>query len=359
MSGKDLTQITPDYLDRLNPYVYTYGNYAQMSLFPNLVAKSRGAVVETAFDKNFLALRRPSADVNESFNDLPIQARVSFEYTNIQLETLTTNKLDDFDREVVDAVASLYTKPGEFIDFQDIYRVIIGKNRKYAVTPNQIQMVKDSIFKCQYTSIKIQVLDLYEKDSPIRKSLQEKGYTKKCEQDYLIPCRILEYEESEQGEKSGIYLLKELPLFRYAKDFRLVSVFPLGLMDTPLSKTRKNIILQSYIVRAIDRMYRNKNDESVPKFIPTSAVYELMEKPDAQDSVKARDRKKIEVLLAFWKKVGYIKDYSIVQNQRRKVVAYRIDLVEGKPRVWDLPEAYGLLPKQESGMVSETLSLPG
>lgn len=311
----------------------------QISFYPNSVAKSRGEVVNDVFYEHVLTRSRQVIDdvYEKDGKELPIQTRVVIEYSQIQVQSHLQENLNCFDWEVMDAISTLYTRPNDVIFLDSIYRVIVGKKSMYTVTEKQRNMVNESIEKMRNIPVEIRVVDFFEKDSPICTALQQEGIRQGVIKNYLIPCAIQEYHDKSTGYVYGIRLLDAPPLFVYAKTFGLASLYPLALIDTPLVKTRKNIVLQSFLLRSIDQMYRDRaNGNETSMVIKTKDVYSVTEVVMESDTEKARARQKTEQLLSFWTQKRYIAGFYVMQAARRmKIEGYKIHLSEGV-RHWNL-----------------------
>lgn len=337
-----------------------YGRYdpsrtlpdGQICLFPNSAAKTNGEVFDMVFCRHIPEKVRQEIDdvYKKDGQEIPVQTRIVIEYSRLRVDQNLQDNLNGFDWEVMDAISTLYTKPNEIIYLESIYRVIVGKKTMYPVTDKQCHMVNESIEKMRNMTIKIEIADLFEKDSPIGAALQKKGIRVASNTNYLIPCQILEYQDRPNGYVYGIRLLDDPPLFAYAKSLGLASIYPLAIIDSPLAKTRNTIILQSYLLRIIDKMYRDrayKNEFST--LIEARDIYSIAGSVQDSDTEKARNRKKTEQILTFWTKKGYIAGYDVIQATKRKIQSYQIQLCE-EDRYWDYPESASThLPLQAKG----------
>jgi len=325
--------------ERFNPAMFTPDG--QLCLYPNAVAKSHGNTVSEVF------CRRGSSKTSQEVDDvckrdgqeLPIQARVLVEYSRMRVGNFLQTDLNWFDWEVMDSIATLAGKPGDIIYLDDIYRVIVGKKAMYPVTEKQKYMVNESVEKMRNMPVEIKIVDLFEEDSPINAALQAKGIRSGSIRNYLIPCEILEYRGTSRYAY-GIRLLDSPPLFAYAKTLGLASLYPLALVDTPLTKTRNTIVLQSFLLRSIDQMYRDRDSgNEFSTLIKMKDVYSVVGSTKDSDTEKARNRKKAEQLLDFWVKKNYITGYAVEREAtgRKPIKGYQISLFNGT-RTWPFLE---------------------
>lgn len=346
------TKIQTVNYDNFSPYKVSQDG--QISFFPDSVAKSRGEVVGSVFRQQVSNQKLQEIDdvCEKNGQELPVQARVLIEYSQLEIVQGVDKKLNGFDWEVMDAISTLYSAPDALIDLDSIYRVIVGKKSMYPVTPTQHAMVDESIEKMRQIPIEIKIADLYELDSPINAALRKVGVRTGIIRNYVLPCSVQEINDQINGYRYGIRLLDAPPLFFYAKILGLASLYPLPLIDTPLTKTKDSILLQSFLLRSIDQMYRDRsNGNENQNYIRTEDIYSIPGKMKISDAEKMRSRKKVELLLDFWTKENYIAGYdTICSSGRRTIMGYQVTLANGV-RNWNLPG-------EEAESVASTKTLP-
>ena len=339
--------------DDIEPYVAPDG---QICIYPLYAAKARGGVIDEAFNKEAPPQRR-QIEIDDTFApdaaDLPVQARVMFDYSALKIKNHIIEPLNEFDRNVMDAIATLYRGPGQWISYEDIYRVIIGKKKTYFIEAGQVDMVRDSIKKFLCCSVEIKIID-YAEDSSIRDPLEKNGVRELFKERSLLPCDIMEEIIDGKGVIQGIYLRETPPLIEYVNEFEQASLFPVLIVDTPLVKTRKTIMLQSHVLRDIDKMYRDRAARiENGNLIKLDEIYALME--DKIINEKARTRKKVTDLLAYWKETRYIEGYNEVKSrQKQKIEGYTVLLCQDN-RIYNLPKRKFL---RQAGNKKAQLRLP-
>lgn len=337
MGNRNSTTLKPIDYERFDPARIT--DDGQISIFPCSTAKTRGGVINSVFSSS-IQLNAPQEIDDVCIRDkleIPLQVRVFVEYSSIKFGSYS--KLNGFDWEVLDAIATLFTRPGELIYLDSIYRVIVGKKVMYPVTKKQRDMVDESIKKMMNLPVDLRLMDFYEKGSPVKLLLQNNNFELKNIRKNLIPCEIIESVGAANGFDYGIRLFDAPPLFTYAQTAGLVSLYPLALVDTPLPKTRNVIVLQSFLLRSIDQMYRDRayqNESS--NFITTKSIYSLNEGTKQSDTKNSRMREKAERLLDYWRQKKYIAGYQVVMMKENPnyIQGYQIYLSQ-KNRYWDLP----------------------
>jgi len=282
----------------------------QLTFIPEMpyeVQKARGPVIDGILGQELMEQTTFIVDdtVETTSTPLPIQTRVMLDYEGIEIDTGGLVRLTAFDREVIDAVASLVPY-NDIITAEMIYRVMMGKRTARYISDNQREMVRKSLMKCSHAWLHISLTDVHEKDSPIGKILKKQGI-KAQYSEQILSFRVLQVEAN--GRKSERYAITSNPvLVSYAKSIGKVSVFPIDLLDTTVSKTAKNIVIQSFLLREIEEM---KNDMDVPTLIEVNEIYGIADASNDTRAHKARIRTTVETILGDWIKKNHIKGFTI------------------------------------------------
>lgn len=295
----------------------------QLSFIPEIpyhVQKARGPVFDEVLGQGMMERTTLLIDdvVESTSTPLPIQTRVMLDYEEIDIETAGM-RLNAFDREIIDAIVSLLPY-NDFITPEMIFRVMMGKRTARHITDNQRELVRKSLMRCSHARIKISLTDMCEKDSPIGRKLKKQG----IKAEYSEPVLSFKVMTVEKGGKTfDRYIIDSVPvLSRYAASLGKVSVFPIDLFDTRVNKTPKNIILQSFLLRAIDEMYR---DSSIPTMIDLVDIYAAIDSTNALRQHKLRIREAAETIFEDWIGKKYIKNYT-VRKVVRDIKGYDIEL---------------------------------
>lgn len=229
---------------------------------------------------------------------------MSFEELEKAWVIIDTKKLTPFDREVHDAITTLFVEGGnDVMSVEMIYRTMIGKPTA-RVMPKQAEAITQSITKMMHTLITIdasQEAAAYGFDS-----LKYKGNLLYAEMAIAsINNNVIE----------ALHVIKEPVLYTYANRTNRIGRVDMKLLDTPLNKNEETIILQGYLYRRILAMQHGQN-----KSIVYDTVYKQLEidSPSAAAlrKKKADVRSKVKSLLDYWKKEKFIAGY--VENKRGK-----------------------------------------
>ncbi len=263
-------------------------------------------------------VKRDATDIFNEVINVPLEELVAEEVVNIEVETSASTilpvknkmilsyegefgeKLTFFDREVVDAIATLAPHT-QVISATTIFRVISG-NREAHVTTTQRQRVEDAMEKCGNYKVEIDITNQYLEVMP-----QEAGNVHSMN----YSGRLISFEKlrkkATHGSNTYYKILGIPPVFRYAEAIGKVSVFPLALLGTPIKKTEQVIVLQSYLLREIGKM---KQEEHYSRNIFWESVYSLTEVDSDARQLRARVRGRVIVMLDFWVKQEFIEGYA-------------------------------------------------
>lgn len=237
-----------------------------------------------------------------SYSSLPIKNRIMLSYNDNIIDKLT-----NFDKEVMDAVATL-APLNNVISATSIFRIISGKMTG-TINKNQRDKVDESMERCRKYLLKIDLTSQYLINSP-----QERKYVDSLEYSgYLISFSKFD-KRSKKGGKTGnyYYVITEMPLmFRLAESIGRVSEFPIALLDTPVQKTNQAIVVQGFLLREIDNMKKGLRDSN---FLTWEEVYEVAMIEDLLKQQKQRFRKLVESILEFWKEKKFIDSFNVAST---------------------------------------------
>lgn len=240
-----------------------------------------------------------------------VTSRVSLTFHNNESDTIQYSQvLTNFDREVIDAVASL-APVMQIMTAATIYRVIIGKSDTHPVNQKQRQRVEESMERCANCRVTIDVSSQFSNfDMDKEQSLAYKGAA--------ISHTSVEHKIG-KGSTTYYKILDMPPFFRLAERLGKIVIIPLRLLDSPVSKTDAIIAIQSFLFREIDLM---KRDIEVPRFILWEDLYKLSykegKKPSKAENQRTRDS--VCSILDFWIDEDYIKSYE--SNLKEKNIRF-------------------------------------
>lgn len=268
------------------------------SEIPSDVLKNRSTLMDDVINTDLM--EQIEVESKESKYPLNVTTRFSVAYEQYEgLDIQTSSKLTQFDREVLDAVATLAPHMS-VISAGSIYRVITGKMQDCSVTKSQKDKVARSMAKLRTCLINIDITDGLKNNSSLA-DVQELMFN-----EYL-----LSYAEVRHKTPNGINVFYEImkmpPLFRFAEIMDKISAIPLRLLDTPLPKTDGILSMQSFLLRSIEEMKRSNSSEIT---ILWDRIYAFAEATESDRNQKKRVRNNAQKVLDWWIQENYIRTYE-------------------------------------------------
>lgn len=240
-------------------------------------------------------------------NAEPIVTRVSFAYKNVDIYTPADSEDKGFtslDKEVHDAVVSLYAAGNKVFSPAMVYRTMAGKSDSAFVPQEKLREVTASIHKCMSSIITI--------DASEEAGIY--GMEARYSQNLIYAKSVT--LRTKGWEISAFMLIDEPVLYKYAKMKRQLFSVPLRVLDSPPSKTNDIIVLQGYLIRIVETL-RRPGSKLSPEILYRT-LYELLDCQDAPKQKLLRVRTNVKAILDYWVEIGYIKAYSETAQNRAK-----------------------------------------
>ncbi len=206
-----------------------------------------------------------------------------------------TKKLLPFDKRVYIAVAALYNAGNSYITLTQIYYAMgnTGKPSK-----NQLEKISESVTKMQGANIFIDNIQESEAYNYLR--FHYKGY--------LLPIEITTATINGQLAESAIRILREPPMMTFAKQRKQITTITVKVLQSPISKTDANLLIDDYLIERIGRAKRSGQGCKI--------LYDTLYE-NAQITSKmqrARAPEKIKTYLEHYKSCGLIADYKMLND---------------------------------------------
>lgn len=227
---------------------------------------------------------------------------ISFDEIEKHGVQIDNKKLTPFDREVHDAITTLFVEGGnDVMSVEMIYRTMIGKP-KARVMPKQAEAISQSIAKMMRTLITIDA----------SQEAAAYGFDSFKYRGNLLYAEMA-IASINNNVIDALHVIKEPALYTYANKTNKIGRVEMKLLDTPLNKNEETIVLQGYLYRRILAIKHGQN-----KSIVYDTVYKQLDIQAPSDGAlrkkKADVRKKVKQLLDYWKKEKFIAGY--VENTR-------------------------------------------
>ncbi len=286
------------------------------------ITKIPEAVVNTVYPVNFLAptdkvsnlafsneltgehIQQLAMERRGSKKQITTLASIDFEKLNGSVQIKGRKELTAYDRQVHDAIITLYVDGGnEYITPQMIYQVMTGNPNAY-LEKKQAEAISDSITKCMYSRL---IIDASE---------EAKAYgfdSFKYDGSLINGERVTATLNGTVVE--CLRILRPPVLYEYANKKNQIGRFDIKLLNTPINKNEEIITLQGYLCRRILSM---KNNPNLSKTIVYDTVYSQIEVKAASDGAlrkkKSKVRDHVKKILDYWKQEQFIAGY--VENKR-------------------------------------------
>lgn len=265
---------------------------------------------------------------------------LTYEGDNVELVGRNHLPFSEYDRNVYDAITSIYVFGDESHNFTPsmVFRAMTGMQESEKITDEQEAAVVNSIEKMRFVRVRVNCTA----------ELQARNITLNSQQinngeidTYLLPAKACTLEAGGQQVK-GYHLMDVPILYEYASAVNQVLSVPTHILDIKeindncsigarLPNTESRIVIKGYLLRRIEGMKgkNNLNSRIIALFDyqkdneTTKGLYSIAGKSDASRTEMQRIRKDVEKMLIFWKTIDYIKDYK-PQIKQKKITGYEI-----------------------------------
>ena len=224
---------------------------------------------------------------------------VRLDYSDNAIQISGKKVLTPYDREVHDALVTLYIDGGnEYITHQMIYRAMTG-NPEAKLTPKQREDISSSLDKLMYSKLVIKASDA---------ECKAYGFDKWTNESTVIDGR--KSTVIMKGEVIETYhLLSEPALYTYAKFKKQICRLDIKLLNSPVNKNEENITLQGSLLRHINGIKRGKRSPT----ISYDPIYKQLLNIQASSDGALR-KKKLKVRNTVKKILDYLKAHDFIKN---------------------------------------------
>lgn len=129
----------------------------------------------------------------------------------------------------------------------------------------------------------------------------------------LLPAERGTYIVNGQLAEAAIKVFREPPLITFAKQRRQITTIDVKLLQSPISKTDMNLVINDYL---IERISRAKNGKKKSCRILFKTLYEharIADRPktNTEKQAKKRTPEKVQKYLEFYQSQGFIKRFTV------------------------------------------------
>ena len=225
-------------------------------------------------------------------------------------------ELNYYDKAVHDAVVTLYVV-GQYtyITTNMIYQEMTGKRNAH-FTPKQAKDINDSVTKLMYSRVVIDASNEYKS--------RNVGFPQY--DGHILTADRLTYPTK---NNAVIHIFREPILYTYANERNQIGRIDAKLLDSPINKTKENILLESFLRR---RIFAMKGKRTLSRTILYSDVYKRLSITSRSESSlrnkKMKVRNTVKAILNFYTKEGFINGYkeNYPKSKRQQVRSFTIVL---------------------------------
>ena len=210
-------------------------------------------------------------------------------------EVKITKQLTPHDKRVYIAIAALYNAGNEIMSLTQIHYATGHTTRPNA---DDLERISLSIKKMRMSEIRISN----------KQEAAEYNYTEFVYTGSLLPSEQAQIIANGQIADSAIRILREPPAVTFAKQRKQITTIDAKLLQSPISKTDSNLLLDDYLIQ---RIYRAKASNQ-PHKILYKTLYEVTGTTDRKQ--RQRLTGKIECLLTHYQKCGIITRYTLTAD---------------------------------------------
>lgn len=245
------------------------------------------------------ALSSLAMENRKSRKTITTLASIDFDDLNGSVEIKGRRELTPYDREVHDAIITLFVDgENEYMTPQMIYQVMTG-NPDAFLEKKQAEAISNSITKCMYSKVTIDA----------KEEAKAYGFD-----DFKYDGNLISSERKTATLNGTVleclHVLRQPVLYELASNKNQIGRLDIKLLNTPINKTEEIITLQGYLYRRILSMKSNKN---LSKTIVYSTVYNQLDVTAASDGAlrkkKSKVRGQIKKILDYWECEGFILGY--------------------------------------------------
>ena len=221
---------------------------------------------------------------------------------------IAINRLEPEDRQVLDAIVTVWENGERTTTIQTIYR-IITKNPDSRLTPEKEEEILNRLRKLSLSYIKIDATAESVYYESLRKKIEGSIISISIETDYVNGALT----------HNAIHILDldRSPIYQYAKIKNQIASIPLRYLDTKTTnKNRETTLIEDCLIDKIESIEHTGNTILITTIFEAAGIHE----EDHKNFKVKRNRtiKKIRDILDGYIGTGYIKGYTINQKGRNK-----------------------------------------
>ena len=218
----------------------------------------------------------------------------SINFDELPTDIKITKQLTQYDKRVYIAAAGLFNAGNEIISATQVYKMMGNSGTPQA---SDLQKINDSLTKMGAARVYI---------DNTQEVQQAKGYKLFKYDAPLLPFERISAYINGQLTASAIHIFREPPLISFAKQRNQITTINRQLLESPISKTDANLLIDDYLLERIGHMKSGKG--KAPRKMLFVTIYDHCNIKTAKQRQRAPE--KIRRYLEHYKKCGWIKGYK-------------------------------------------------
>lgn len=217
--------------------------------------------------------------------------------------------LTKFDKSVLNAVFSEIEAGNETFTSKQVAE---QNQQTENPTSNTVGAYTKSIDKMRVILHKVDLTDHLKQNG-----VDIAGHKKVEIEGYLLPVEAIEITMNNGKRVKGYRLIKRPVLLDYAKDTRQILAVDNKVLDVPVNKTEKILVMRDYLIQQIGVIYNPHSTVSNNILISTVLDYAGFDLVTMDRRRKAEQIKHIKAMIEYWSKIKYI-EYGYKFNYKGK-----------------------------------------
>ena len=229
-------------------------------------------------------------------SEKPLSIYYSIDFDELESAGLKiTKRLLPFDKRVYIAIAALYNAGNKIITLTQIHYAMGNTGRPAAA---HLQKINDSITKMRSASVFIDTLE----------EAQTYNYPRFKYEDYLLPVARTTAIVNGKIADAAIQIKCEPPIMTFARQRKQITTITVKVLQSPLSKTNTNLLIDDYLIERIGRAKRIGKGLKI--------LYTTLYEKAQITTYKQKDRapEKVEKYLKHYKACGLISGYTMLKD---------------------------------------------
>ena len=229
--------------------------------------------------------------VEKQASKKPMNIYYSINFDALDKDISVSKRLEPFDKRVYAAVDALHRAGNVLISFSQIHYAI-GNITRPAKT--DIERIRKSVYKMRGANVYIN----NEEEAKAYK------YDKVVIDGPLLPSFMKSGIINGKHVDEALALICEPPLMHFARRRKQITTIELKLLETPVSKTDQNLLIEDYLLERIAHAKKGT--------LSTKVLYETLYEEAQITTSKQRQRawNKIQSILDHYVKCGHISGYK-------------------------------------------------